>query len=214
MEDLNKYIDHTQLAAHTTASMINTLCSEARNYNFKAVCVNPYHVAKAAELLNGSDVLVATVAGFPLGATYSKTKALEASIAVEAGAAEIDMVLNIGALLDGDLKLLEMEIAAVRKACSGSLLKVILETCLLTEQQIIDSCRISVDCGADFVKTSTGFASGGATIEAVRLMRQTVGPEIGVKASGGIRTREQALAMIEAGANRIGTSSGAAICGN
>ena len=212
MHDLAQYIDHTLLAPGATQTMIEQLCEEALHHHFKAVCVNPFWVQTAATRLSGSSVLIASVIGFPLGAAVPRVKSEEARIAAGQGAAELDMVLTIGALLSGDTGAVADDISAVRHAAGTSILKVILETCLLDETQIAEACRIAVDCGADFVKTSTGFAASGATVEAVRLMRDAVGTSAGVKASGGIRTKDQAIAMIEAGATRIGTSSGIAIC--
>ena len=208
---ITSIIDHTQLAANATAAQISKLCQEARDYSFASVCVNSCHVAQAAALLKGSTVKVCTVVGFPLGAASSAAKAAEAALAVKDGADEIDMVINIGYVKDGDWKAVQDDIAAVRAACEGRTLKVILETCLLDDDEIVKACQVSVAAGADFVKTSTGFSTGGATVEAVRLMRKTVGAGVGVKASGGIRNLETARAMVEAGASRLGCSSGVAI---
>lgn len=210
--NMAKMIDHTLLKANTTKSQIVQLCEEAKTYGFASVCVNPAWVATAAELLNGTDVKVCTVIGFPLGANTPETKAFETKDAIEKGATEVDMVINIGALKDGDDELVERDIRAVVEAAKGkALVKVIIETCLLTDEEKVRACRLAVQAGADFVKTSTGFSTGGATVEDIALMRQTVGPNIGVKASGGVRDLKGAEAMIEAGATRIGTSSGAAI---
>ncbi|EMT50754.1 MULTISPECIES: deoxyribose-phosphate aldolase [Brevibacillus] len=208
---LNKYIDHTLLKPDATAAMIDKLCAEAREHDFASVCVNPYWVKRSAELLAGTDVKVCTVIGFPLGANSTAAKAAETRDAIANGATEVDMVLNIGALKSGDLEAVKQDVAAVKEACGDVLLKVILETGLLTEEEKVTACKLCVEAGADYVKTSTGFGPGGATVEDIALMRKTVGPEVGVKASGGVRDRAAALAMIEAGATRIGASSGIAI---
>jgi len=204
-------IDHTLLKPGATDEEIRKLCEEARAHAFAAVCVNPCRVALSAQLLRGSGVGVCAVVGFPLGATTPAAKAFEAREAVANGAAEIDMVLNVGALQSGDAGCVKRDIRAVREAAPGKVLKVILETALLTRDQKIRACRAAAAAGADFVKTSTGFGPGGATIEDVRLMRETVGPRIGVKASGGIRDARTARAMLAAGATRLGTSAGVAI---
>ncbi|MCK2158045.1 deoxyribose-phosphate aldolase [Exiguobacterium sp. Helios] len=205
-------IDHTALKAETSRAQIETLCKEALEYKFASVCVNPTNVALAAELLKSDDaVKVCTVIGFPLGANTPEVKAFETQDAIKNGATEIDMVLNIGALKDGDLSLVERDIRAVVEAANGTLVKVIFENCLLTKEEIKTAAELSVKAGADFVKTSTGFSTGGATVEDIRLMRETVGPDIGVKASGGVRDFEGAKAMIDAGATRIGASAGIAI---
>jgi deoxyribose-phosphate aldolase len=210
--NIAKMIDHTLLKANTTKEQIVKLCEEAKQYNFASVCVNPTWVATAAELLKGTDVKVCTVIGFPLGANTPETKAFETKDAIEKGATEVDMVINIGALKDGNDELVERDIRAVVEAAKGkALVKVIIETCLLTEEEKVRACELAVKAGADFVKTSTGFSTGGATVEDIALMRKTVGPEIGVKASGGVRDLQGAEAMIQAGATRIGTSSGVAI---
>jgi deoxyribose-phosphate aldolase len=208
---LNKYIDHTLLKPETTADMIDKLCAEAKQYDFASVCVNPVWVKRSAELLKGTDVKVCTVIGFPLGANTPAVKAAETRDAIANGATEVDMVINVGALKSGDLELVKQDIAAVVEAAGGVLVKVILETGLLTEEEKVTACKLSVEAGADYVKTSTGFGPGGATVEDIALMRKTVGPNIGVKASGGVRDRASALAMIEAGASRIGASAGIAI---
>lgn len=208
---LNKYIDHTLLKPDAIAAMIDKLCAEAREHDFASVCVNPYWVKRSAELLAGTDVKVCTVIGFPLGANSTAAKAAETRDAIANGATEVDMVLNIGALKSGDLEAVKQDVAAVKEACGDVLLKVILETGLLTEEEKVTACKLCVEAGADYVKTSTGFGPGGATVEDIALMRKTVGPEVGVKASGGVRDRAAALAMIEAGATRIGASSGIAI---
>jgi deoxyribose-phosphate aldolase len=209
-----RLIDHTLLKADGTAAEVTTLCEEALFHRFASVCVNPGRVPLAARCLAdaGPDgPVVCTVIGFPLGANQSDTKAYEAELAVTQGATEVDMVLNIGLARDGDWKAVESDIAAVVRAAQGRLVKVILETCLLTNDQIVTACKASVAAGAHFVKTSTGFSKAGATVEHIRLMRATVGSTTGVKASGGVRTLTDALAMIQAGASRIGTSNGVAI---
>ena len=208
--ELAGMIDHTILKADATASQIDKLCQEAKQYNFASVCVNSSWVSRCAELLKNSDVMVCTVIGFPLGAASTPAKAAEAIAAVQQGADELDMVINIGHLLDSEFEFVKNDIAGVVNAASGKTVKVIIEICYLDNEQIVKACKLAEEAGADFVKTSTGFGTGGATIEAIRLMRQTV-PDLGVKASGGIRTREDALRMIEAGASRIGASAGIAI---
>ncbi|HHW56043.1 MAG: deoxyribose-phosphate aldolase [bacterium] len=209
--EIAKYIDHTNLKATATRADIETLCAEARQYGFRAVCVNPSQVVNAVEFLAGSEVRVATVIGFPLGATTSLTKAREAEEAVAAGAAELDMVINIGALKEGRLDLVRDDIKAVVRAARGALVKVILETCYLTDEEKVLACRAAAEAGANFVKTSTGFGPGGATLEDVRLLRANIPPTMEVKASGGIRDIEAARAFIAAGATRLGTSAGVAI---
>lgn len=212
----SKYFDHTDLRPDARLEDITRLCLEAMRYRFMSVCVNPFYVPVAARLLKGSDVKVCTVVGFPLGQTTPKEKAREAVEAALAGADEIDMVMNAGMARSGEWKFVEAEIRGVREALDSvpgerRILKVILETCLLDDDEIVKACQVSVAAGADFVKTSTGFSTGGATVEAVRLMRKTVGADVGVKASGGIRNLETARAMVEAGASRLGCSSGVAI---
>lgn len=210
--NIAKMIDHTALKADTQKDQIVQLCQEAKEYGFYSVCVNPTWVRAAAELLHGSRVKVCTVIGFPLGANTPETKAFETKDAIEKGASEIDMVINIGALKDKDDNLVEKDIrAVVETAGDKALVKVIIETSLLTEEEKVRACQLAVKAGADYVKTSTGFSTGGATIDDIKLMRQTVGPEIGVKASGSVRDRKGALALIEAGATRIGASAGIAI---
>lgn len=204
--NIAKYIDHTILKAIATKQDIEKLCAEAREYNFASVCVNPVWVSYAAQLLKGSGVDVCTVVGFPLGANDSAIKAQEAALAVKQGAGEVDMVINIGALKGGDLAAVKADIAAVRGASKGVVLKVIIETSYLTDEEKVAVCKICGEAGADFVKTSTGFSDKGATEHDVKLMAQASG--IKVKASGGIKTKEDALKMIEAGASRLGTSSG------
>ncbi|KMY56207.1 deoxyribose-phosphate aldolase [Bacillus sp. FJAT-27231] len=210
--DIAKTIDHTLLKAETTKEEIKKICEEARAYEFASVCVNPFWVAYASEQLEGTKVKVCTVIGFPLGATTTAVKAFETKDAIENGATEVDMVINIGALKAGDDETVLKDIQAVTASARGkALTKVIIETSLLTDEEKERACRLSVEAGADYVKTSTGFSTGGATEEDVRLMRKTVGPDIGVKASGGVRSQEDALSMIKAGATRIGASSGVQI---
>jgi deoxyribose-phosphate aldolase len=206
-------IDHTLLKPEATVQQIAQLCHEAMLYNFASVCINPAHVKLAAQLLQNSEVKVCTVVGFPLGATSTEAKVFETLQALNDGATEIDMVINIGALKGGDDALVERDIAAVVKTVHqhGALCKVIIETALLTNDEKVRACQLAKQAGADFVKTSTGFSSGGATIEDVALMRQTVGPQVGVKASGGIRTLAEAQRMISAGATRLGVSAGVKI---
>lgn len=206
-----KYIDHTLLKATATAADITQLCAEAKQYGFFSVCVNPIYVAHAAASLEESDVVVCTVVGFPLGASSTENKAEETRLAVLDGAREIDMVLPIGPLLAGDLDTVTKDINAVVQAAAPHPVKVILETCYLNHAQIQQACNISRQQGAAFVKTSTGFGSAGATTEHVKLMRTCVGPDMGVKASGGVRNLDDFKTMVKAGANRIGASAGIAI---
>lgn len=214
-QPLAAYIDHTYLKPDATSAVIDRLCDEAVQYGFYSVCVNGMWVARCRERLSGQKPLIAAVAGFPLGAMSADALEAEIGRAVEDGAREIDMVLPVGPLLDGDLKTVERHIAkAVKGAGAGVPVKVILETGYLDDGQKRTACQISEAAGAAFVKTSTGFGPGGATVEDIRLMRASVSPNIGVKASGGVRDRAKAVAMIEAGANRIGTSSGIAIVQN
>ncbi|HFR3425330.1 TPA: deoxyribose-phosphate aldolase [Streptococcus suis] len=208
---LNKYIDHTILKPETTKEQVAQILAEAKEYDFASVCVNPTWVAYAAQELKDSDVKVCTVIGFPLGANTPALKAFETQNAIENGADEIDMVINIGALKSKNDELVLEDIKAVVEASGEKLVKVIIETCLLTEEEKVKACQLSKEAGADFVKTSTGFSTGGATVEDVALMRKTVGPDMGVKASGGARSYEDAIAFIDAGATRIGASSGVAI---
>lgn len=208
MKNLNKYIDHTLLKPEASSKDIELLCKEARTHQFFAVCVNPQWVKLATSLLKGTDVAVCTVVGFPLGATLSTVKAFETRMCVDAGATEIDMVIDIGAAKEGDWSKVRDDIASVVEAASGRLVKVILETCLLTPEEIRQACVAAMEAKAQFVKTSTGFSKGGATLEAVKIMKDTVTDQLSVKASGGIRSYESALEMIEAGADRLGTSSG------
>lgn len=205
-------IDHTLLKPDASKDAVIKICAEAREYKFKSVCVNSCYTKLVAEELKDSGVLVCTVIGFPLGAMETKSKAFETARAIELGANEIDMVINVGALKDKDYDLVLNDIKEVVETAKGkAIVKVILETCLLTNDEKIKACQLSQEAGADFVKTSTGFSTGGATVEDIKLMRETVGPNMGVKASGAVRTKEDALAVIEAGANRIGASSSIAI---
>lgn len=208
---LASIIDHTVLKANATREQVERLCDEAAEHGFASVCVNSCWVATAAERLADSPVKVCTVIGFPLGAMSTAGKAAEATCAVADGADELDMVINVGWLLAGEDDAVRADIAAVVEAARGRCVKVILETCLLTPEQIVRACELSVEAGATFVKTSTGFSTGGATVEDVALMRKTVGDRCKVKASGGIHNAAEAQAMVDAGADRIGTSSGIAI---
>ncbi len=211
--EIAKMIDHTLLKPDATQDQIAQLCYEARKYGFAAVCVNPTWVKLCSQLLKGSPVRVCTVVGFPLGATPTEVKAYEAQQAIDDGATEVDMVINIGALKSKDYALVERDIATVARTChaGGAILKVILETALLTDEEKVIACQLAKAAGADFVKTSTGFGPGGATVHDVELMRRVVGPEMGVKAAGGIRSYQDAKAMIAAGATRIGASAGVQI---
>lgn len=204
----NTMIDHTALKPDTKKEAITTLCKEAKQYEFASVCVNPTWVAYCAELLKGTSVKVCTVIGFPLGANTPETKAFETTNAIKNGADEIDMVINIGALKDQNYDLVAKDIKAVVEAANGKCVKVIIETCLLTKEEIIKVCTIAQDAKATFVKTSTGFSTGGATVEDVALMKKTVGNAMEVKASGGVRSYQDMVNVVEAGATRIGTSSG------
>ncbi|MGO2925214.1 deoxyribose-phosphate aldolase [Lactococcus laudensis] len=206
--NLNKYIDHTVLKADTPKAKVQQIIDEAIQYDFMSVCINPTWVSFAAEKLAATDVKVCTVIGFPLGANMSAVKAFEASEAIKNGADEVDMVINIGAAKDGDWDLVESDIQAVVDASGDVLTKVIIETSLLTDEEKVKVCQAAVRAGADFVKTSTGFSTAGATVADIALMRQTVGPDLGVKASGGVRSIADAQAMIDAGATRLGTSNG------
>lgn len=206
-----KMIDHTLLKPEAQKAQIITLCEEAKTYNFASVCVNPSWVALCAQQLQQTDVAVCTVIGFPLGATTSATKAFETKDAIANGATEIDMVINIGALKDKDDAAVQSDIEAVVKAANGVLVKVIIETCLLTDEEKRRACALSKAAGANFVKTSTGFSTAGATAQDVALMREIVGESLGVKASGGVRSLADMEQMVAAGANRIGASSGIAI---
>lgn len=210
--NINKMIDHTLLKPEANEAALLTLIEEAKKYEFASVCVNPYWVALASKKLAGTSVAICTVIGFPLGANTTATKAFETEEAIKNGATEVDMVINVGALKSGDEATVLKDIEAVVKAAKDkALVKVILETCLLNDREIAIASKLSVQAGADFVKTSTGFSTGGATIKDVALMRKTVGPDVGVKASGGVRTAEDAKAMIHAGASRLGASSSIAI---
>ena len=209
--ETNKYIDHTLLKATATTAEIKAVCDEALKYNFASVCVNPVHVRFVSDLLRGSDVKVCTVIGFPLGANTTNLKAFEASEAVSNGAEEIDMVINVGKAKEQDYKYIENEIAAVVKASRGMLVKVILETCYLTDDEIFECCQAAAAADADFVKTSTGFGPGGATAHHVEVMKKSIPSSMQVKASGGIRSLDDFKVMVEAGATRIGASSGVKI---
>lgn len=205
-------IDHTALKPDTTKDQIEKLCNEALEYGFASVCVNPCYVSLCSQLLKDSKIKVCTVIGFPLGATTTAVKAAEAAEAIQNGAREVDMVINVGAVKAGDFDYVKKDIEAVVQAAKGkALVKVILETCLLTDEEKKISCKLCKEAGADFVKTSTGFSTGGATVEDIRLMREIVKPLLGVKASGGIRDYETAKAMVDAGASRIGASASVAI---
>lgn len=204
----NKLIDHTLLKANASKNDITKLCDEAMQYDFASVCVNPVWVSYCAEYLKESDVRVCTVIGFPLGANTSKVKAYEAKMAIEEGADEVDMVINISALKAGDMDTVYQDIQAVVDASQGHCVKVIIETCLLTDEEKVLACQQAMKAKATFVKTSTGFSTGGATVHDVALMKQTVGDHCEVKASGGVKTFEDMEAMVNAGASRIGTSSG------
>lgn len=210
-QELAQYFDHTILKPAAKKTEVEKICYEALEFGFFSVCVNPCHVKLVHSLLKDSPVKTCSVIGFPLGAGVPSIKAAETAQAVKDGADEIDMVINVGALLDGDLDLVESDIRAVVEAAKGMLVKVIIETCLLTDEQKVVACKLSEKAGAHFVKTSTGFAGGGATVEDVALMRQTVSSTVQVKASGGIKSLEDTQRMIAAGADRIGASAGAAI---
>lgn len=212
-QSVAQLIDHTLLKPDATADKVAQLCFEAKKYHFASVCVNPSYVTLCASLLKGTDVKVCTVIGFPLGATSTEVKVFETKNAIENGATEIDMVMNIGALKAGDNQIVATDIHAVAEAAhsAGALLKVIIETALLTDEEKVVACLLAKEAGADYVKTSTGFSGGGATVHDVALMRRTVGPELGVKASGGIHSAEEAEQMIAAGATRIGASAGVKI---
>ncbi|EOY9127394.1 deoxyribose-phosphate aldolase [Providencia stuartii] len=211
MKNIEQYIDHTLLAANATVNDIKQLCAEAAEHHFASVCVNTGYVPLASECLKNSDVMVCCVVGFPLGACLTEAKAFEAAEAVRRGANEVDMVINVGMLKSGDLEFVRQDIAAVLAACGEATLKVILETCLLTDDEITQVCEICRTLNVGFVKTSTGFSTMGATEHHVALMRKVVGDKIGVKASGGVRDRETAEKMIKAGANRVGASASVAI---
>lgn len=206
--ELNKYIDHTLLKPEATKKQITKLCEEARQYDFASVCVNTCYVPLAKQLLAGSDVKVCCVVGFPLGAMDTVSKAFEAKTAVENGAQEVDMVINIGALKDKDYDYVTKDIAAVVEASKPAIVKVIIEACLLTDEEKVEACKCSMNAKAEFVKTSTGFSTHGATPEDVALMKKTVGDVCKVKAAGGVRSYDDAMKMIEAGADRLGCSAG------
>ena len=207
----NKMIDHTVLKADTPLETVKRICDEAIEYGFASVCINPCHVAYCADYLKDSDVNVCTVIGFPLGANTSAVKAFETKDAIANGADEIDMVMNIGALKDKNYDLVRDDVKAVVEAANGTLVKVILETCLLTEDEIKKACELCVEAKADYVKTSTGFSTRGATIEDVRIMKEAVHGKAKVKAAGGVRTHEDMVKIVEAGADRIGTSAGCSL---
>lgn len=210
--ELNRMIDHTILKPEATEAAVQKIIDEAKEYNFFSVCINPCWVAFASEQLADTDVAVCTVIGFPLGANTPEVKAYEAADAIKNGANEVDMVINIGALKSQQYDYVRQDIQGVVDAAKGkALVKVIIETALLTEEEKVKACELAKEAGADFVKTSTGFSTGGAKVADIRLMRETVGPDMGVKASGGVHNAEEALAMIEAGATRIGASTGVAI---
>lgn len=209
-----KYFDHTILKAEATEAQVAKICEEALAHDFASVCVNQYYTKFVAEKLKGSDVKVCTVVGFPLGMSETRVKAFETKAAIEDGATEVDMVINVGALKDKKYDYVRNDIKTLKEVCGKDVvLKVIIETCLLTDEEKIRACELSKEAGADFVKTSTGFSTGGAKAEDVALMRKTVGEEMGVKASGGIHTAEEAQAMLDAGASRLGTSATLAIIG-
>ncbi len=209
-----KYFDHTILKADATEAQVAKICKEALENDFASVCVNQYYTKFVAEQLKGSDVKVCTVVGFPLGMSDTRVKAFETKAAIEDGAEEVDMVINVGALKDGKYDYVRNDIKTLKDVCGKEvLLKVIIETCLLTGEEKVKACELAKEAGADYVKTSTGFSTGGAKAEDVALMRKTVGEELGVKASGGIHTAEEAQAMIDAGASRLGTSATLAIIG-
>ena len=208
------YFDHTILKAEATEAQVAKICEEALAHKFASVCVNQYYTKFVAQKLKGSGVKTCTVVGFPLGMSDTRVKAFETKIAIEDGAEEIDMVINVGALKDGKYDYVREDIRTLKEACGKDIvLKVIIETCLLTDEEKVKACELAKEAGADFVKTSTGFSTGGAKAEDVALMRKTVGAGLGVKASGGIHTAEEAQAMIDAGANRLGTSATLAIIG-
>ena len=211
VEEVLRRIDHTQLKPTASESDIVKLCNEARRYGFYAVCVNPYYVPLAARLLDGTDIKISSAIGFPLGATFMEIKAAEAEKSIRLGASEIDMVMNVSAFKSGDLEYVRRDIRGVRERIGDAVLKVIIECCYLTDDEKILAAKICEEEGADYVKTSTGFGPGGAKLEDVRLLRRTLSPRVKIKAAGGIRTFEQAVKFIEAGADRIGTSSGVKI---
>jgi len=211
IEEITQSIEYTLLKPTTTRTMIENLCEEAKYYKFASVAINPYWVPLSAKILKDSEVAVCTGIGFPLGANTTEIKAAEAKLAVQQGAKEIDLVINIGKAKEGDWAAVENDIAAIVQASRPAIVKVIIEACYLTDEEKVLACKAALNCGADFVKTSTGFGTSGATIEDVKLMRATVGEAMRVKAAGGIRTLKDAIAMLDAGADRIGTSHGVAI---
>ncbi|MCW0952530.1 deoxyribose-phosphate aldolase [Weissella ceti] len=213
LQELAKTMDHTLLKANATKEQVMQIVAEAKQYDFASVCINPYWVSTVSDALKGTNVATCTVIGFPLGANTTAIKVAETVDAIENGATEVDMVINVGELKAGNVAMVTDEIHQLAEAAHqrGAILKVIIETALLTHEEIILASQATVDGGADFVKTSTGFSTGGAKVEDVRIMRATVGPDLGVKASGGIHSREEALAMIEAGASRLGVSASVAI---
>ena len=211
IKEVLRRIDHTQLKPTASKSDIIKLCDEAKRYGFYAVCVNPYYVPLASKLLDGTDIKVSSAVGFPLGATFTEVKTAEAERSIRFGASEIDMVMNISAFKSGDLEYVKRDIREVKERIGDVVLKVIIECCYLTDDEKILAAKICEEAGADYVKTSTGFGPGGATLEDVRLLRKTLSPKVKIKAAGGIRTFEQAVKFIEAGADRIGTSSGVKI---
>ncbi len=208
---INKLIDHTLLKQDATEAQIDTLCEEAKEYDFKSVCVNPSYVKRAYNNLKDSDVLVCSVIGFPLGMITSESKVYETQQAIAEGASEIDMVINVGALKDGRDQYILNEISQIKRACGKNILKVIIEACLLTDEEKVRACELAVEAGADFVKTSTGFSLHGATVEDVKLMKDTVKDKAEVKAAGGVRNIDDLNNMVKAGATRIGTSGGVAL---
>lgn len=213
-KELSKYFDHTILKPEATQADVVKICDEAKEFGFFSVCVNPVHIPLVAAELKGAGVKICSVVGFPLGANSSEIKAAETKLVIEQGADEIDMVINVGALKEDNLSFVEKDIKAVVKAANGCIVKVIIETCLLNDDQKIKACQASKNAGAHFVKTSTGFSTGGATTEDVVLMKKTVGDQLKVKASGGIKTFDDAINMINVGADRIGASAGVEIIEN
>ncbi|HZK33080.1 MAG TPA: deoxyribose-phosphate aldolase [Tissierellaceae bacterium] len=212
MKEILSFIDHTILKPEATKEMVKSICEEAIEYGFAAVCVNPFYVKYCKELLKGTNIKVATVIGFPLGANTSDVKAFETKNAIDNGAEEVDMVINIGALKSKDYSVVKEDIKSVVEVAKGkALVKLIIETSLLNREEKIKACELAMEAGADFVKTSTGFSTGGATVEDVKLMKEVVGDKLGIKASGGIRDLKTANKMIEAGASRLGASSGVKI---
>ncbi|RLI42647.1 deoxyribose-phosphate aldolase [Candidatus Bathyarchaeota archaeon] len=211
VKDVLKRIDHTLLKSNASSHDIARLCDEAKRYGFYAVCINPYYVPLASKLLKGTEIKISSVIGFPLGATFTEIKVAEAERVVRLGASEVDMVMNISAFKSGDLEYVRKEIKSVKEEIGDAVLKVIIECCYLTDDEKILAAKICEEAGADYVKTSTGFGPGGAVLEDVKLLRKTLSPNVKIKAAGGIRTFEQAVKFIEAGADRIGTSSGVKI---